>query len=191
MWHVCSTELSETKTRYQLRYDRKPVAVMDVLEAMVSSPEFRLFFNSVLAESVWAAYRWETPPVSDSSISSPFEFVLINSEELERPPDRTSFRDHFGDQPVAVFPNLAGDAQLVVPCAIDDHCSYAHLAAFARTAPPEQIHRLWQAVGATMLTRLAEQPLWLSTAGMGIAWLHVRLDSRPKYYAHLEYVAAD
>ncbi|MGI9175867.1 MAG: DUF6940 family protein [Rhodothermales bacterium] len=25
--------------------------------------------------------------------------------------------------------------------------------------------------------------MWLSTAGGGVSWLHVRLDSRPKYYA--------
>ena len=29
--------------------------------------------------------------------------------------------------------------------------------------------------------------VWLSTAGDGIAWLHVRMDPRPKYYQHTEY----
>jgi len=164
---------------------------VDAFEAMLSSVEFRLFFNSVFAESAWAAYRWETPPMRESSLHSPFEFVLIDCAELERPADRTSFCEHFGDQPVAVFPNLAGDAQLVVPCPIDEHCCYTHLAAFARTAPPDQIHRLWQGVGAAMLTRVSEQPLWLSTAGMGIAWLHIRLDSQPKYYSHQDYVSVN
>ena len=32
-----------------------------------------------------------------------------------------------------------------------------------------------------------DKPTWLSTAGMGVAWLHVRLDQRPKYYAHRPY----
>jgi len=27
----------------------------------------------------------------------------------------------------------------------------------------------------------------LSTAGMGVYWLHVRLDTRPKYYQHTPY----
>jgi hypothetical protein len=35
--------------------------------------------------------------------------------------------------------------------------------------------------------QLGEQPLWLSTAGTGIFWLHVRLDSRPKYYTYQPY----
>ena len=29
--------------------------------------------------------------------------------------------------------------------------------------------------------RIDDRPLWLSTAGDGVAWLHVRLDQRPKY----------
>jgi len=38
---------------------------------------------------------------------------------------------------------------------------------------------------------LADAPFeayfWLSTSGLGIAWLHVRLDERPKYYTHAPY----
>ena len=32
-----------------------------------------------------------------------------------------------------------------------------------------------------------ESPVWVSTAGMGVSWLHVRFDSRPKYYRWGEY----
>jgi hypothetical protein len=35
--------------------------------------------------------------------------------------------------------------------------------------------------------QLGSTPIWLSTAGDGIAWLHVRLDSRPKYYSYGPY----
>ena len=38
-----------------------------------------------------------------------------------------------------------------------------------------------------MLDRIDDRPVWLSTAGMGIAWLHIRLDDRPKYYGYREY----
>ena len=29
--------------------------------------------------------------------------------------------------------------------------------------------------------------LWVSTSGLGVYWLHVRLDSYPKYYQHAPY----
>ncbi|KAL7575598.1 hypothetical protein ACA910_020166 [Epithemia clementina (nom. ined.)] len=34
----------------------------------------------------------------------------------------------------------------------------------------------------------ANQPVWLSTSGMGIAWLHMRLDQVPKYYTYTPFV---
>jgi len=38
-----------------------------------------------------------------------------------------------------------------------------------------------------MTRRLSSRPVWLSTAGGGVSWLHVRLDDRPKYYHHAAY----
>ena len=38
-----------------------------------------------------------------------------------------------------------------------------------------------------MEDRVNEIPVWLSTAGGGVAWLHVRLDDRPKYYSYAPY----
>jgi hypothetical protein len=38
-----------------------------------------------------------------------------------------------------------------------------------------------------MAARVSTTPVWLSTAGAGVAWLHVRLDDRPKYYSHRPY----
>jgi hypothetical protein len=61
------------------------------------------------------------------------------------------------------------------------------MAAFIRDAPEAQKHELWQAVGAAMAARLDARPVWLSTAGMGVSWLHIRLDSRPKYYGFAPY----
>jgi hypothetical protein len=35
--------------------------------------------------------------------------------------------------------------------------------------------------------QLGTAPVWVSTAGMGVSWLHVRLDNRPKYYGYKPY----
>jgi hypothetical protein len=60
--------------------------------------------------------------------------------------------------------------------------AYGHLAAFVRKASKSQQHAFWQMVGEAMLKRVSSKPVWLSTAGGGVSWLHVRLDDRPKYY---------
>jgi hypothetical protein len=119
--------------------------------------------------------------------------VLLDSPGLARDPDAGAFAEHFsgaGAGGVVEFPNLGRDAILVVPCPDGPLSAYSHLAAFVRQAPEPQKHALWAAVGAAMQRRLGGKPVWLSTAGAGVSWLHVRLDDRPKYYGHWPYQKA-
>ena len=89
------------------------------------------------------------------------------------------------------FENLGRDATLVVPCPPTesslalDH--FAHLASFMLKADNVKVDAFWQLVGQTMSEKVNNQSIWLSTAGMGVSWLHVRLDQRPKYYAYGPY----
>ena len=90
---------------------------------------------------------------------------------------------------VVSFDNLRGDARLVVPAPMADDTVYNHLAQFARHAPSAPQDALFRAVGEHMQQRIVRKPVWLSTAGAGVSWLHVRLDDRPKYYGHAPYRA--
>ena len=86
-----------------------------------------------------------------------------------------------------MFENLGKDAILVVPSPLGSEPAYSHLAAFIRYAPENQRHLLWRIVGQTVQNEISARPLWVSTAGGGVDWLHVRLDSRPKYYGYAPY----
>ena len=104
------------------------------------------------------------------------------------PQDPADFAEHFAaGRGVATFMNLGGDALLVAPCPDGPGADFAHLGAFTRTATAALQDALWAAVGEALAARIGPRPLWLSTAGHGVAWLHVRLDSRPKYYRYLPY----
>lgn len=164
----------------------------DVWLAWRSDPGFRELWIRSLREIPFAAYCWECPPVSEQTRSHPFECVFISSPSLARmSPEPEAFADYFRPQcRVASFENLGGDALLVAPGPAGPGLDYRHLAAFARDAPDSQQHALWQAVGEAMEARVGDRPVWLSTAGHGIGWLHVRLDSRPKYYQHGPYKKA-
>jgi hypothetical protein len=89
-----------------------------------------------------------------------------------------------------VFTNLGGDATLVAPKQQQTKTDiYGHCAAFVRGASQEQIVGMWRLVAQTFVKRLNKKditpkPVWFSTAGTGIAWLHFRFDSRPKYYLY-------
>ncbi|RFF28821.1 MULTISPECIES: DUF6940 family protein [unclassified Wenzhouxiangella] len=141
-----------------------------------------------LAELPFAAFRWETPAMTVDRLDTRFECVAVDDPSIDVMPDPSPFAGHLrSDRPVVRFPNLGGDAVLVVPCRRDGEAAYTHLANFLRGAPREQQRSFWREVSLAMADRLGERPVWLSTAGGGVAWLHVRLDDRPKYYVHAPY----
>ncbi|MCI0637701.1 MAG: hypothetical protein L0Y72_28180 [Gemmataceae bacterium] len=169
--------------------ENAPLTYADVLLLWKGDAAFRSFHSGLLEEAPFTTYRWETPPVTRATQDQPFEFVLLDSPGLAPTPDRAAFATHFETavDGICVFPNLGNDAILVVPSPLGPDEAYCHLAVFVREAPFSQRHALWQAVAEAMQERLGTKPVWLSTAGAGVSWLHVRLDSRPKYYGYAPY----
>jgi len=150
---------------------------------------FRDFFISLLHSLPLLAYRFETPGITNSTLNMNFEFVVLSDPLLSREANSKCFSEYFNAEQVVSFTNLRKDALLVVPCPTSSDSDYSHLAAFMAHSPQEQKHALWEQVGISMLERICDRPLWLSTAGGGVAWLHVRLDNVPKYYRFSEYRA--
>jgi hypothetical protein len=190
MWDFRQEELTDVRgLHFAFDLDAGPVSVADVLTAWREDSAFRLGFNSQLAAVPFSAFRWETPAVTTATVSRPFEFVVLDSPGLDRRPDANAFAEHFSkaEDGIATFSNLGGDAIMVVPCLLAEPSAYGHLAAFARLAPANQRDALWRRVGEAMTRRIGAKPVWLSTAGAGVSWLHVRLDDRPKYYGYDPY----
>ena len=186
MWASSSEQLDGGRgLQIAFELDGRPATFEDALRGWREDAAFRSKFSDILAAAPFAAFRWETPPVTAATLSRPFECVLLDSPGLGRRPDPEAFAEHFegaSGAEVVVFPNFGRDAIMVVPRPIAAPAAYGHLAAFVREAPDRQRHALWQSVDRAMVQRVGIKPVWLSTAGAGVSWLHVRLDDRPKYY---------
>ena len=190
-WHI--ERLSSAKRRSRVRSSGgKAVTQRAFCDALRADAGFVDGLIRQLAAADFEAYLWETPPANEAARSQPLEFVLIDCPALARAADPQPFAAAFAatTSPVARFANLGGDAELLAPTPMSERADYAHIGAFSRTAPREQQHALWRAVGDAMHARVGTDPVWLSTSGLGVAWLHVRLDDRPKYYEHAPYRAA-
>ncbi len=187
------TQLNKGRVlRFRLLRDGGPLSWSDVVDRWQNDHSFRRFFVSVLGDAPFAAFFWETPPVTRATINREFAFVLVDSPQLAGiRTDQQAFANHFAAaQPgasVIEFSNLGGDATLVVPCHRGPLSAYSQIATFARGAPDDQQHQLWTLVGATLERQLGTQPVWLSTSGLGVYWMHIRFDSEPKYYTHEPY----
>jgi hypothetical protein len=175
------TQLDEGRVlRFRLLRGSEPLTWSDVMDRWQNDPSFRRFYVAALADAPFAAYFWETPPVTRTTVSREFEFVLVDSQSLASvQSDRQAFVNHFSSAEsgtsVIEFDNLGGDAKLVVPCPLEPLSAYSQISTFARQAPDEQQHELWSMVGAALERRLGAEPVWLNTSGLGIYWLHIRL----------------
>jgi len=179
-------------TKYRITRDGVPATYSLVLELWSHDTAFRSYFTALLAASPFSAYRWETPALTHKTAAQPFEFVLLNSPGFtSRQTDSKTYNCYYTDDDtdhgIVTFANLRGDSTLVVPSPRTADDAYGHLAAFVRLAPESQLDAFWRIIGATVKSQLTDNPIWLSTAGGGVAWLHVRLDARPKYYGYSQY----
>ena len=166
----------------------------DAVESMQMAQDL----SKIISDSPYDGVFFETPGVDVTSVSTtPMEFVLVNAPQLARfaesRPDEAAFADHLDScsrrkQTVCSFDNLGGDARLVAPrktsIGAKDVKVYSHLASFVRGATEYQIADLWRLAASEYVRAVQSDKTWFSTNGMGVAWLHVRLDSHPKYYQY-------
>lgn len=182
--------------------NRKPISVHKALELLRDDPAFAAMLSSTIASSPHAAVFWEVAPVTKANASEKvFEFVMPAAGPVLANANAKPFAflqpmQQCAGEETCTFSNLAGDADLVVPMSkigVDANV-YTHLAAFVRGAPPRQQAALWRAVGTRALAQLKKrkrgEPLFISTHGIGVPWLHVRIENTPKYYTYGPYRTA-
>ena len=201
-WETVTTSLSKNISHHKFVLTSDSSRVLSfgrVIELWcdeaIQGDEFRALTTATLADSPFSAFKWETPVLDKARLNRDFEFVLLESAGLDRKENPTAFAEHFkGAPPDALtlcFPNLGRNAVMVVPTPsrhLDvNHC---HLAAYLRTANLNQVDDFWFHIGKAMKERVSDKPVWLSTAGGGVAWLHGRLDDRPKYYGYKPFKAS-
>ncbi len=196
MWRMLRTALQQRQfEQYQIAgADGAIMTYAQVVDGWRSDPGFAEFFSDQLAASSFKAFLWETPPVTRATFDRPFECVLVDNAVLAGvEPDVAAFSGYFdtgSDQHFVSFDNLGGDARLVAPCPLEPVTACAHLAVFLRQAPAAVVIQLWREVSTAISENLSDEPLWISTCGLGVYWLHVRLDSFPKYYHYAPYQSA-
>jgi hypothetical protein len=181
--------ISDKITKYYIEVGGKRIRFSDVIEFLTTSDDFIIQFNNILKASNFSSYFWEVKPVLKHSLQNPFEFVLVESKRLEQiSADKRAFGAYFTKgKPVVHFSNLRNDAELIVPSPISNQTDYSQISRFVRTAEDKQIVDFWKKVGQIYFKSIGDQKKWLSTSGLGVYWLHVRVDNRPKYYQFSEY----
>ena len=183
-----SVELEERAVNGGTREFISQLTWGEAARALIEERAFRDTVCEALQRSSFPAFFWET---SAAIPWNRFSFVLVDAPQLASVSANPSpfTRQLSCAEDVTDFENLGGDAWLVVPAPRGPMTAYASVAPFVRMAPREQVDILFRRVGFAVETWWANgaRPLWVSTSGLGVRWLHVRLDSRPKYFTHAPY----
>ena len=185
-WEVVIIAQNETGIRLRLKGETL-LSFREVFTLWREEEAFRTFYLHLLRDNDFEAFFWEHPGLTSSLLDQPYELMLLNSRLLNRRQvDTVSFATFFKtNQLIVNFENLGKNALLIVPTPIENTSvdGYKHFANFVRAAPIKQQQELLHQIGTLILEQInANQFIWLNTAGSGVIWLHIRLDSRPKYY---------
>jgi hypothetical protein len=193
MWDARIEDIQSGR-HFRIQKGGAPLSFRGLFGLLERDPAFTDWYAEVLAATDFSAFCWELPALSSQTFDRESEFVLIEAPSLaRRAPDPRPFAAQFASAPdadVLSFANLGGDALLIVPRPLGPADAYPHLAAFLRQAPEGQVRSLWRHAAVAVRENIGRAPRWLSTAGLGVPWLHLRLDSSPKYYRFGPYRAA-
>jgi hypothetical protein len=189
MWEYIEDKIDSDISKYIITQNGRVITVGEAVNLLCTSKEFRIFFIELLQSISHEAYFWEVRPISIDTNSQKFEFVIVNAPSLSKiNADNAPFIKYFNQYThVTSFFNLNKDAKLIVPIGIGNLNQYSHIANFVRYAPLEQVEIFWQKVGEEIHNSIERVEKWVSTSGLGVHWLHLRIDTKPKYYSYQPY----
>ena len=140
-------------------------------------------------------YYFECPPISNATQNETFEFILKSSSGLDRKSQEGKFNDYFIDPECLSVEFLSlSNYSLISPCPPINGTelekqNYVHLATFARNGPTNKLKDVLKTSATALMNKVntTSASWWFSTSGHGVAWLHVRIEPRPKKYRHDAY----
>jgi len=177
---------SDHSVRFRLKNGNKNLSFKEVFELWINDIAFTNFYTKVITKLNYEAFYWEHPAINKAFLEKKYECVLQRSKPLEHLKiNEKAFEKHITKKNALVtdFMNLGKNARLIVPTKATTQEIYNHLGKFIRHAERKQVLEIFKRIGQKMLEESKKDEfVWLNTAGLGVIWLHIRIDAKPKYY---------
>jgi len=93
------------------------------------------------------------------------------------------FRKHLKNKKTPVSFMSLGNPPTLLVVPPDTGKNFSHIGTFYKNSTTNEKRALWKKVAVELEKKLAAgETVYVSTHGLGVSWLHVRLSSTPKYY---------
>lgn len=135
------------------------------------------------ASRIKRRFFYETAPIT-TSMNTKYDAKWIESEKLQKlKQNYRNFSKYFKKhKDVVSFINLSKTALLVVPVPRKGK-NYTTLKDFMDNASKSQQKMFWKHAASVIRSMLKKyDKLWVSTHGLGVPYLHLRVEVEPKYY---------
>ena len=185
---------NDTAIRLKVLKNDRLISFQEVFKLWENDSEFIDFYVQSLKDFTFKAFFWEHPGLTKQTLDKPYECVLQKSSRLDSQTlNEEAFADYLDTENAAEdFLNLGKNARLVIPTKQSKAEIYKHFGSFIFNAEALQIQAFFNKVGAVVQQEIENKPMiWLNTSGMGVIWLHVRMDTKPKYYKTKNYKRVD
>lgn len=129
-------------------------------------------------------FMWNTSVIKENGKCNFEESFRIN-KKLPREQNFEIFQSYINKSKskyVTSFLNLSKDTLLVIPMP-RKHKNYATLKDFCDNSSITQKKYFWKKVSQLVKKIIKnEKYIWISTHGLGVPYMHIRISNKPKYY---------
>lgn len=129
-------------------------------------------------------FIWNTSVLKNDGNVEYKESFMVNNN-LPNKQDESDYVEYIKKSKskyVVAFPNLSKDTMLVIPMPVKGN-NYVTLKDFIDNAPEKQQIYFWKKVAKVAKEFMKiHKNIWISVHGFGVAYTHVRISSKPKYY---------
>lgn len=140
---------------------------------------------------ITSQFLWETSPISKYVDNEFLEKFIPNKNLNCQTQNYSSFNQYINQSKTntCVFNNLNNTSRLIIPMP-DSHKEYTSLKLFIDNSDYDKQVEFWKTVAQEIEVMLQKhEKIWVSTHGLGVPYLHVRIDLNPKYYVTQEFIS--
>lgn len=152
------------------------------------------FFTEAILSCNMDNFFWECPSISLLNINTqPFTCFIIKCNAVIKTANKKAFEEYFNtSKRIVHFYNKDKSALLIVPKHLNNYPekAYINISNFLKYSPKYQLYQLFNEISKDLCIELKNNKcIWLNTHGLGVYWLHIRLDTYPKYYHTLNIIS--